>query len=94
MDLVVGEHVARFRAVIARDLGLAFEEERLSQLSEVLGARVASEGGDVESYLVRLERRGSHESLWVSQELSSVARQVTIAETYFFRHRQQFDALR
>jgi chemotaxis protein methyltransferase CheR len=93
MGLVVGEHVARFCAVIARDLGLAFEEERLGQLSEVLGARVATQGGDVERYLERLERGGPHES-WASQELSSVARQVTIAETYFFRHRQQFDALR
>jgi chemotaxis protein methyltransferase CheR len=87
-ELAAGEHLARFQAILAQQLGLAFEEARLGDLAEVLSARVASHGGDANAYLAELERQPSHE------EQSSIARLVTVAETYFFRHSQQFDALR
>lgn len=83
-----GEIIGRFRSVLAKELGLAFEDERLAQLSEVLSARVASGGSDADAYLAQLEREPSLE------ELSTIAREVTVGETYFFRHSQQFDALR
>ena len=83
-----GEVLARFGSLLAKELGLAFEDGRLGHLSEVLSARVASHGGDADMYLERLEREPSPE------ELSTIAREVTVAETYFFRHSQQFDALR
>jgi chemotaxis protein methyltransferase CheR len=84
----LGAHLARFRAILASQLGLGFEEERLGYLAEVLGARVASHGGDPTAYLDQLERTPSVD------EQSSIAGEVTVAETYFFRHSQQFDALR
>jgi chemotaxis protein methyltransferase CheR len=87
-DSVAGDVLARFCSVLAKELGLAFEDGRLGQLSEVLSARVASRGGDAEAYLDRLEREP------LPEELSTIAREVTVAETYFFRHVQQFDALR
>jgi chemotaxis protein methyltransferase CheR len=83
-----GDVLARFGSLLGKELGLAFEDGRLGHLSEVLSARVASHGGDADVYLERLEREPSPE------ELSIIAREVTVAETYFFRHSQQFDALR
>jgi len=83
------DHVARFRTVLGERLGLAFEDERLGQLAEVLSARVAANGGDTNVYLERLEHPET-----VGDEVAIIARLVTIGETYFFRHSQQFDALR
>jgi len=80
--------VGRFAASIADRLGLAFDDLRLGQLSELLGARLAESGTDVETYLERLDSGAAPD------ELSLIASHVTIAETYFFRHGQQFDALR
>jgi chemotaxis protein methyltransferase CheR len=80
--------VARFRAALSGQLGLAFEDQRLPQLAEVFEERVAAHGGDVEAYLHGLERGAT------SDELASIARRVTVPETYFFRHSQQFEALR
>jgi chemotaxis protein methyltransferase CheR len=80
--------IVRFRAALASGLGLAFDDQRLPQLSEVLEERVAAHGGDAEAYLAELERDAP------SDELASIARRVTVPETYFFRHGQQFDALR
>jgi chemotaxis protein methyltransferase CheR len=82
------DHVARFRTILAAQLGLAFEEERLGQLAEVLRDRVASHGGSPDAYLNQLEREPT------LLEQSGIARRVTVGETYFFRHSQQFDALR
>ncbi|HTV22253.1 MAG TPA: CheR family methyltransferase [Polyangiaceae bacterium] len=78
----------RFRNVLGTQLGLAFEDERMGQLSEVFEERVATHGGDADSYLDELASEPS------SEELASIARRVTVPETYFFRHKQQFDALR
>jgi chemotaxis protein methyltransferase CheR len=82
------DHVGRFATLIGDQLGLAFDDVRLAQIAELFEARVASSGGDPELYLEGLTR-----GLW-GQELSIIAPQVTIAETYFFRHAQQFEALR
>jgi chemotaxis protein methyltransferase CheR len=81
------DRVARFRSILGNELGLAFEEERLGQLAEVLSERASRLGSDIDGYLDQLERSPSR------TELSNIARRVTVAETYFFRHRQQFDAL-
>lgn len=80
--------ITRFRAALANQLGLAFEDQRLPQLTEVFEERVAAHGGDVEAYLSSLERDAP------GDELASIARRVTVPETYFFRHGQQFEALR
>jgi chemotaxis protein methyltransferase CheR len=82
------EDLARFRALLAQRLGLAFEEARLEQLAAVLRTRMARHGGAAGDYLDRLERDPT------AGELGEIARSVTVSETYFFRHAQQFDALR
>jgi chemotaxis protein methyltransferase CheR len=84
----LAQYVERFSAILANQLGLAFEEERLGQLAEVLSARAATRGGDIDAYLDELERQPT------PLEQSCIAREVTVAETYFFRHSQQFDAVR
>jgi chemotaxis protein methyltransferase CheR len=88
MSEAIRDPIVRFRAALASQLGLAFDDQRLPQLSEVLEERVAAHGGDAEAYLDGLERDA------LSDELASIARRVTVPETYFFRHGQQFDALR
>jgi len=80
--------LSRFRALIAARLGLSFEPSRLSGLSEVLERRAGERALDVASYVGQLE---------VGLEplgLAELARDLTVSETYFFRHVQQFDALR
>jgi chemotaxis protein methyltransferase CheR len=85
---IAQDDLARFRGLLGVRLGLAFEESRLDQVAAALRARAARHGGNVGAYLDRLEREPSLE------ELSEIARVVTVNETYFFRHAQQFDALR
>jgi chemotaxis protein methyltransferase CheR len=85
---VSGDLAARFRRVLTGQLGLALEASRLGYLLELLNRRVAKHGADAHAYLDSLERPGAE------GELSFLARELTIAETYFFRHAQQFDALR
>lgn len=82
------EPLARFRAALGHKLGLAFEEQRLGQLAEVFDERVARRGGDAEAYLEWLA------SASPGEELASIASRMTVPETYFFRHPQQFEALR
>ncbi len=82
------ELIERFRLVLTLRLGLCFEDSRLCHVLEVLQARVVAAGGDAVAYVERLEAQPSDE------ELTLLARELTVPETYFFRHSQQFDALR
>ncbi|HSW08806.1 protein-glutamate O-methyltransferase CheR [Aquabacterium sp.] len=85
---IAGPHVERFRALVARHLGLLFEPARSAWLTDVLRQRVASEGLDADRYLTRLQDTPT------PAEVTSLAEQLTVAETYFFRNIEQFDALR
>lgn len=78
--------VERFRAAIATRLGLQFEESKLGFLGEVLRRRLVGLASGSESYLRELEQRARPE------ELGALARELTVAETYFFRHMDQFRA--
>lgn len=78
----------RLRGLIERELGLVFEDSRLAGLVEVLGRRMSEARLDDASYVDRLAQGRSRE------ELSLLARELTVGETYFFRHPQQFEALR
>ena len=78
----------RFGAAISRQLGLAVQGQPFAQLSEVLQERAAANGCDAADYVARFERAGT------PAELDALARRLTVGETYFFRHTQQFDALR
>lgn len=76
------------RAVEAR-LGLRFDDHRLTQLAEVLERRAQARRLSAGAYLAALATE-----LEASDELSALARELTVGETYFFRHTDQFTALR
>jgi chemotaxis protein methyltransferase CheR len=78
----------KFRDVLARHLGLAIEESRVEHMLALLDRCVARSGVDAQVYLARLEGPRAEE------ELCSLARELTVPETYFFRNAAQFDALR
>jgi chemotaxis protein methyltransferase CheR len=76
----------RFRIVIADRLGLHFDESRRGFLAEVLRRRIEASGGDIETYLSRINTPNGR------QERGALARELTVAETYFFRNIDQFRA--
>lgn len=80
--------VERFRTLVARRLGLQFEDTKLGFLADVLRRRLEANGRVCEVYLTRLEADPSRE------RLSTLAQELTVPETYFFRNIEQFHALR
>lgn len=87
MPLTLGPaEVDRFRKLVARQLGLAFENGRLDSLAEILRGRVEDAGcADAGAYLGRFERPAG----W-SEEWRTLAEKLTVAETYFFRNNDHF----
>lgn len=80
--------IESFQATIARRLGLRFDESKLTFLAEVLARRAEQRRLDPPAYLATLEAEGES-----SSELGALARELTVGETYFFRHVDQFKAL-
>jgi chemotaxis protein methyltransferase CheR len=80
---VAATDVERFREVIAARLGLAFDDGKLGQLGELMRRRLDELGTTAASYLQALDAR----------ELSALAAELTVPETYFFRNIAQFHAL-
>jgi chemotaxis protein methyltransferase CheR len=80
--------VERFRSIVARRLGLHFDDGKLAFLADLLRRRAESKGEREAAYLGRLESDDG-----VGSELYAVAQDLTVTETYFFRHREQFQAL-
>ncbi len=76
----------RFRQAIARGLGLALDESKLGYLGELLRRRVEATGLAADAYLARLEQLPG-------DELTVLAQELTVPETYFFRNLDQFHAL-
>jgi chemotaxis protein methyltransferase CheR len=79
----------RFSAAITRRVGLRFDENRSSFLAEVLERRAQARRLPAAAYLAALELEPDG-----SKELGELARELTVGETYFFRHADQFRALR
>ena len=77
--------VERFRTVVAQHIGLKIGNDRTDELAQVLTRRAEATGTQQHTYLDRLA--GSPD------ELSTVASQLVVNETYFFRHVEQFNAL-
>jgi chemotaxis protein methyltransferase CheR len=77
----------RFRNAITHRIGLQFDDARLDYLSEVFQRRIVQCGRDGPAYLRHLEHEPS------GSEISALARELTVGETYFFRNHEQFDAL-
>ena len=80
--------VERFRSAIARELGLFFEDARLSLLENLLDRRATARACSRSSYLAELESGGFR------GERAALAQELTIPETYLFRHIDQFHAFR
>jgi len=83
------EDLELFRNAVERRLGLHFDEQRATFLAEVLMRRAQSRKLSAAAYVAALMTE-----LEASDELSTLARELTIGESYFFRHSDQFTALR
>jgi chemotaxis protein methyltransferase CheR len=89
IDAIGSAELALFQSALERRLGLRFDDGRLTFLAEVLERRVTSRRLSPGAYLAALLTE-----LEASSELSALARELTVGETYFFRHVQQFNAFR
>lgn len=87
-DLLRALETDRFRDGIARRLGLHFEDSRAGFLAEVLQRRLDRTGLAAGTYLERLDSTAPF-----GDEVSQLAREVTVGETYFFRNIDQFRAI-
>ena len=85
--LASANETERFRAAIGRQIGLRFDDAKLAFLGQVLQRRLREKGWSSEAYLRELEYQPS------GSELSALARELTVGETYFFRNNEQFRAL-
>ena len=82
----IDSDVRRFRGIIEHSMGLYFDEGKRDFLADVLHARLekTSESGD--DYLQKLESAEGH------AEWRALGQLLTVPETYFFRHFDQFRA--
>jgi chemotaxis protein methyltransferase CheR len=88
--LLVDPAYPRLRAFVIRATGLAYYDDKDDDLAGRLGRRLGPAGvGDCAAYLALLgdPARGP-------EELDALITELTIGETFFFRHRELFDALR
>lgn len=76
----------RFRDLIARSLGLQFEDAKFGFLADVLRRRLDASRQRSDVYLARLEARAS------TDDVRALAEELTVGETYFFRHVEQYRA--
>jgi chemotaxis protein methyltransferase CheR len=84
--IVADPFYARVKALVIDRTGMAFYHERDDDFSRVLAERLATLGvSNCASYLERLQS---------GKELEELIADLTIGETYFFRYREQFEALR
>jgi len=80
--------IESFRTLVARRLGLSFEDGKLDYLADILRSRVEAEGqGHGGRYLGRLSGAAGWRDEW-----RVLAEQLTVAETYFFRYWDHFRA--
>jgi chemotaxis protein methyltransferase CheR len=84
--MLEGDAIDRFGALIARHLGLQFDDDKRDFLADVLGRAARERKLDTTAYLERLT--GS------DAEWRALAPALTVTETYFFRNAAQFAALR
>ena len=74
-----------FRELLARELGLSIDEQKLPMLTELLKTRLDATGLSAAGYLEALAREPY-------PELRTLTPSLTISETYFFRHKEQIRA--
>jgi chemotaxis protein methyltransferase CheR len=76
----------RFRGWIAQRLGLNFDATKLEFLADVLGRRAGKRGLALRPYVDRLEGPD------IDGEIHALIVELTVPETYFFRHIDQLHA--
>lgn len=79
--------IERFRSIIAQRLGLWFDDAKLEYLAQILERRLETNGEPAELYLTRLDAAAKS-----TPEQRAIAQELTVGETYFFRHMDQFRA--
>jgi chemotaxis protein methyltransferase CheR len=77
----------RFRTAIIHRIGLQFDDTKLGFLGEVLERRLNKLGHSSDAYLRSLEYQP------LNGEFNTLARELTVGETYFFRNIEQFRVL-
>jgi chemotaxis protein methyltransferase CheR len=82
-----GTDLIRFRALLGSRLGWMFADTDLPQLGQVLARRSETLRLSPAAYLSRLGTGDPRD------ELTALAEDLTVTETYFFRHGEQFRAL-
>ncbi len=78
--------IQRFRNLVKRELGLRFDVSGLQNLQRTLVRRLGTQRQGCAEYLDKLDDDPNQEILALSAEL-------TVGETYFLRHVEQFQAL-
>jgi chemotaxis protein methyltransferase CheR len=86
-DDVLPAQITRFRSLLADRLGWAFADADAPQLAQVLHGRADRLGLSRQSYLQQLGAGTAQD------EVTALAEELSITETYFFRHAEQFHAL-
>lgn len=76
------------RDALAQRLGLHFDDSKLDYLRDVLAHRLLATGLSEMDYILALAAEAGLD------ELGALARELTVPETYFFRHTAQFSVLR
>lgn len=80
--------VDRFRGLVAKKLGLAFEVGKLDYLADILRGRLEANGcEDAGAYLDRFQFPPGWREEW-----RALAEKLTVGETYFFRNNDHFRA--
>ncbi|HEY1536863.1 MAG TPA: CheR family methyltransferase, partial [Polyangiaceae bacterium] len=79
--------IERFRAAVALRLGIWFDDQKFDFLANVLERRLLALTDASSVYLSKLETRAD-----IQAELRELAQELTVGETYFFRHTDQFRA--
>ena len=82
--------VGRFRSLLAGRMGWTFADSDVPHLMRVLDRRADDSGLARAAYLARFE---SLDGQGWEDETTSLTEHLTITETYFFRHGEQFRAL-
>jgi chemotaxis protein methyltransferase CheR len=90
LSIVEDPHYAPLKEYLIAATGLAYYGDRDQYMAELIGRRLSTLGvRDCASYSERLADGEAG-----SRELDALIAEMTIGETYFFRDRPQFDAIR
>jgi chemotaxis protein methyltransferase CheR len=85
-DAFTAPELEQFREAVVRVLGLQFDDSRLAHLAEVFRRRLEATKLTATAYVRALEA-GT-----LDAEVAALAPDLTVAETYFFRHGEQYRA--